>query len=143
MPKVILRHPTILTCLKTRGVKLDINKLRIDLRGIVYYYQQGIAKVTAKFDDGSKIIVCLDTESAFSCIYDSEGKNIKYSKDANKYSFESIDILPQIGLIKENERKLLIDVTITTNEDTLIYPLDIFAMNCFSIKMKNMSILKN
>ncbi|WP_323397444.1 ATP-dependent nuclease [Acetobacterium wieringae] len=104
---------------KTRGVKLDINKLRIDLRGIVYYYQQGIAKVTAKFDDGSKIIVCLDTESAFSCIYDSEGKNIKYSKDANKYSFESIDILPQIGLIKENERKLT-DVTITTNEDTYL-----------------------
>lgn len=102
-----------------KGVRIDVNKLKIDLRGISYYYGQGLAKVSAKYEDGSKIVVYLNTEVAFSCVYDAQGNNIKSSNKALYYELDSIDILPQIGLIKENEKLLTAD-TITTNEHTYL-----------------------
>ena len=44
-----------------KGFYLDISKLKIDLRNIIYFYNREYAKVTATFENDSKITIGLAT----------------------------------------------------------------------------------
>lgn len=102
-----------------KGFKIDVQKLKIDLRGIVYYYGDSIAKITTFFKNKTRIVIYLNTEIAFACVYDDKNNLIKNKSVAKKYNFDCLGILPQIGLIKENEKRLSSE-TITTDKDTYL-----------------------
>ena len=102
-----------------KGIRIDTEKLKIDLRGIVYLYEDKVAKVTAVFDDGCKIVIIANTEIAFAVLFNPEGKNIITKVQAQNYNFGNISILPQIGLIKENEKRLSED-TVINDKDTYL-----------------------
>lgn len=101
------------------GFKIDVQKLKIDLRGVVYFYNNSNAKIVAEFDNKASIIIYLNREIAFACLHDENDNVIKYKSKAQKYDFDSLDILPQIGLIKENEKKLSKE-TIYSDKDTYL-----------------------
>lgn len=102
-----------------KGIRIDTEKLKIDLRGIVYLYEEKIAKITAFFEDGCKIIILADSETAFAILFDPNEKNITTKNQAEKYNFGDISILPQIGLIKENEKRLS-EETVINDRDTYL-----------------------
>ena len=104
---------------REKGIRIDVDKLKIDLRGIVYLYEDKIAKITVTFDDGCKIIILCNDIVAVAFLYSPDGKNIKIKSNAMKYNFSNICILPQIGLIKENE-KLLSEDTINNYKETYL-----------------------
>lgn len=91
---------------REKGIRIDVEKLKIDLRGVVYLYEEKIAVINAFFDNGTKIMIAANKEIAYAFFYGPDGKNIKTKTTAEKYKFDKIGILPQIGLIKENEKIL-------------------------------------
>lgn len=104
---------------REKGIRIDVEKLKIDLRGIVYLYEEKIATINACFDDGCKIKIVANKEIAYAFLYGPDGKNIKSKTTAEKDGFAKIGILPQIGLIKENE-KLLTEDTINNYRETYL-----------------------
>lgn len=104
---------------REKGIRIDVEKLKIDLRGIVYLYEEKIAMINACFDDDSKIMILANKEIAYAFLYGSDGKNIKSKTTAEKYKFAKIGILPQIGLIKENE-KILTEDTINNHRESYL-----------------------
>ncbi len=106
-----------------RGFAIDTQKLRIDLRVIIYYYNTSkYAKVTAYFFNRTKIEIYLNESYAFAVLYDEDGYIIKSKQQAEKIGLDSIGILPQIGPIRENE-KLLTSETIMGDKDTYLSSL--------------------
>lgn len=104
---------------REKGIKIDIDKLKIDLRGVVYLYESKIARITAIFENNCKIIILANREIAFAFLYSPEGKNIKLKTKAIECKFGNIGILPQIGLIKENEKRLS-DDTVKNYKETYL-----------------------
>ena len=103
-----------------KGFTIDPTKLRIDLRGIVNFYDESkTAKITAQFSGKEKIIIYLNAEEAFAVITAPDGAIISRKTQAQQLNIDKIDILPQIGLIKENE-KLLTEETIKSDKDTYL-----------------------
>lgn len=103
----------------TKGFKLPVERIKIDLRGVVYYYDDGNAKITATFSDKVKIVVHLNKEVAFATIYDKDKNIVTTKAKANLLNISSIGILPQIGLMKEKE-KLLSQETVEEDIDTYL-----------------------
>lgn len=97
---------SILPVGKNYGIRINVDKLKIDLRGIVYLYEDKVAKVEAHFENGCKVQIMANEELAYAFLYTPEMKAIKNKSKAAEYNFNTIKILPQIGLIKENERCL-------------------------------------
>lgn len=91
-----------------RGFRLPVEKIKIDLRSVVYYYIPDTAKITATFSDKTQIVVYLNEEVAFATIIDKQGNLITTKNKAISLDIPQISILPQIGLIKENEKNLQI-----------------------------------
>lgn len=106
--------------LRIRGFKLDVEKLKIDLRGIVYLYEDKVAKIITTLDSGNKIEIYLNSFYAYAVLYDSEGNNIKSKQKALESCIERVEILPPLGLIKENEKRLT-DETIKNDKDSYLY----------------------
>lgn len=102
-----------------KGFRLPIGKLKIDLRAIVYYYLSDTAKITATFTNKTKIVIYLNEEIAFATIIDDKGNSITTKAKALLLNIPQISILPQIGLIKENEKRLT-DATIFDDIDTYL-----------------------
>lgn len=102
----------------TKGFRIPVERLKIDLRGSIYYYKTEIAKLTAFFENKIKMIVYIDTEMAFATIVNEENQIIKSSKKAKDLNISSIGILPQISVIKENEKMLSNE---TVNKDIGTY----------------------
>ncbi len=106
-----------------KGFPIDTNKLRIDLKSVVYFYEKNkIAKVTAFFNDKSKIEIYLNENHAFAVIYDTQGKVISNSTKAKKLNIDKMRIMPQIGTIREQERILSKD-TVIDDKDTYLSSL--------------------
>lgn len=103
-----------------KGIRIDVDKLKIDLRGIVHFYDENkMALIKAELDNGCQVVVKLNNTSAFAVLYDPQGNNIKRRSIANIHNLNNISILPQIGLIKENE-KLLEKSTVENYKDTYL-----------------------
>lgn len=103
----------------TKGVLIDTHMLKIDLRGVVYLYEDRIAKVTVTFENKSKIVIMTNPKIAMAFVYDKEGRLITTKGQAKKVLSTNIAILPQIGLIKENEIRLKYD-TVEKTKDTYL-----------------------
>lgn len=87
-----------------KGVKIDCEKLRIDLKGVVSHYRDDCnAQVIAFYEDNSRIEILANREIAFARMYTPDNKLIQRKSEAAKYQFNSVSILPQIGLLKEIE----------------------------------------
>lgn len=102
-----------------KGFKLPVERLKIDLRGIVYYYKDDIAKVTATFENGTKFVIYVNQDVAYAVLYNTDNKLISSRYKAQDADIPTISILPQIGLIKENERKLR-ELTVVEDIDTYL-----------------------
>lgn len=102
-----------------KGFKLPVERLKIDLRGVVYYYKDEVAKITATFENGTKIVIFVNQDIAFAVLYDRDNKLITSKFKAKEAAIPPISILPQIGLIKENERKLS-ELTVIEDMDTYL-----------------------
>lgn len=105
---------------RIKGFKLDVDKLKIDLRGIVYLYEQKVAKIVTTLDSGNKIEIYLNSSYAYAVVYDYDGENVKSKSRAKEICIERVEILPQLGLIKENEKRL-IDETVKNDRDSYLY----------------------
>jgi predicted ATP-dependent endonuclease of OLD family len=101
------------------GFKLPLENLKIDLRTIVHYYRDTVAIITAIFDNKAKIVIRLNTDMVFANIFDSNGQLINTKSKAQAFEIESINIMPQIGLIKDSER-LLTKQTVISEMDTYL-----------------------
>ncbi|MET0016466.1 AAA family ATPase [Oscillibacter sp.] len=96
----------------TWGIKVNLDHLKIDLRTVVNQYKEDTyAEVEAVFEEKQKIKIYLSEEIAFATI--SDGKNfIKTKAEARKMCDLSLDVMPQIGLIREDEPMLSRDTII-------------------------------
>ena len=95
----------------TRGFRVNLDYLKIDLRSIVYQYreQEGIfAELTAYFDEKIVIHVYLSSRISFATI-DSNSRQIKNKVAAGRLPEIPLYIMPQIGLIREDEKRLAPD----------------------------------
>lgn len=106
--------------LRARGYKLDVDKLKIDLRGIVYLYEDKIAKIMVSLDSGINIHIYLTSDYAYACLFDSQNHNITSKNNPKLAEIEQVDILPQLGLIKENEKKLTRE-TVEGDKDSYLF----------------------
>ncbi len=106
--------------IRVKGFRIDVDKLKIDLRGIVYLYEEKVAKITAILDSGNKIEIYLNSSYAYAVLHDVNGNNIKTKMKAKESCIESVEILPQLGLIKENEKRLTPD-TVRNDKDSYLY----------------------
>lgn len=97
--------------LAARGIKINVDNLKIDLRSVVYKYgeSEGIhAEIVAYFDDNIVIKLYLSSEIIFSTI-DVCGKQVRTKAEALKLPDIQLYIMPQIGLIREDEYRLSLD----------------------------------
>lgn len=108
--------------LAIRGFVIKVEKLKIDLEKAIYFYGDEAAKITAVFCDDWKIEIHVTKEVAFAVFYDSDGMNIKKRIKPDVSHFNNIAILPQIGLIRDNER-LLSTKTVEEDKDTYLTSL--------------------
>ena len=105
--------------IRDMGFRLDVEKLKIDLRSIVYRYDDKIAKVRVEFDDKVILDIYGNRDYVYAVIYDQNGRCIKNKNHALNLSIEKVSILPQIGLIKENEKRLT-NETIEKDRETYL-----------------------
>ena len=103
----------------SKGFRLPVERLKIDLRGVVYYYKNEIAKISAYFDNKSKIVIYVNREIAFATLINENDQLITSNQAAKELDIKPISILPQIGLIKENEKRLS-EITINDDMDTYL-----------------------
>jgi len=102
------------------GFSLDPHKLKIDLRSVVYFYDASpFAKIVATFEEGTKITVYLTPEGMHAVIFDKDDTIISRKSQVLGLTIDTVSILPQIGLIKENEKKLN-EETIKADKDTYL-----------------------
>lgn len=102
-----------------KGIKIDTDKLKIDLRSAIYLYDEGYATIEALFDDNSKIMIYINSDVAFATFFDSAGDNIWKKDRVSRCNFSKLSIMPQIGPIRENE-KMLIRETILNDMETYL-----------------------
>lgn len=101
----------------SKGIYLHLEDLRIDLRTIIYQYQEDIpAEIIAKFDNKVDFHIYLTSEFVYAQIF-WQGKNIIRKTDAQKIEQLNLHILPQLNLLQEDEKRLN-DDTITKEIET-------------------------
>ncbi|CCY04750.1 uncharacterized protein BN468_01200 [Faecalibacterium sp. CAG:1138] len=107
-----------------RGFVIDTKKLRIDLESVVYFYDKNRnAKITAFFNDKSRIEIYLNEYCAFAVIFDKQRKMITSNKKAKELGVDKmLRIMPQIGTIREQE-KYLSKETVFDDKDTYLSSL--------------------
>jgi len=89
----------------TKGLKVNIDHLKIDQRSIVYQYKESdgiFAEIIACFDQSTKINIYLSSEISYATVF-SDGKQIRSKADAKTVLDVQLNIMPQIGLIREDE----------------------------------------
>ncbi|MBQ8829950.1 MAG: AAA family ATPase [Burkholderiaceae bacterium] len=100
-PPAKLHLPAIL-----RGISLNLANLKIDLRTVVYQYlEETNAEIIATFDNGTVVKVFLCSDTAFA-ILESNGQPITKKADARQLDDLNLYVMPQIGLIREDEPML-------------------------------------
>ena len=111
-PPSLLGLPAI-----TKGINLNLSILKIDLRTVVFQYKEDtFAEIHAYFDDDVKIEVYLSSDIAFATI-ENNGITIKKKQDTKQVNPLNLNVMPQIGLIREDELKLAKE-TIVRDMDT-------------------------
>lgn len=99
----------------TKGIKINIDHIGIDLRSVVNQYREidGIfAEIIAQFNKDIFIHIYLSSRVFFATI-DANKQQIRSKGAARKIPDIQLYIMPQIGLIHEDERKLSRDTVNT------------------------------
>ena len=110
--KYVQAPPELALPATTRGFYMKLDALRIDLRTIVYRYRNDVfAEIKAFFSNNTCIKVFLSNDLVFSII-ESNGQMITNRSLAIKQGDFQLHILPQIGLIREEEKLLSHDTII-------------------------------
>lgn len=94
--------------LATKGIKVNLDNLKIDFRSIVHQYREEsgiVAELIAYFDDKIFVNIYLSSEISFATI-EVNGQQIKNKAAAKKLPDIPLFIMPQIGLIREDEKRL-------------------------------------
>ncbi len=102
-----------------KGIKIDVDALKIDLRGVVYLYSNEIATITATFNNNCKIKIFADNENAYAVFYDSDNSPIRYGRKVTELGFGKMAILPQLSHLKENEKRF-VDTTVIKSKETYL-----------------------
>lgn len=90
----------------TKGFKLKIDNLKIDLRTVVFQYKLGVfAEIRADFSNDICIKVYLADGFAFAVLFN-EGHNVSSSAQARRLTDLELFVMPQLGLIREDESRL-------------------------------------
>ncbi len=105
--------------LREQGFRLEVERLKIDLRGVVYRYEDVNAQIQALFENNVKIYIYANKSYVYAVLYDENGKCIRNKAAAMKAIDFRISILPQIGLIKEIEKRLAIE-TVDKDKETYL-----------------------
>lgn len=103
----------------TRGIKVNLDNLKIDFRSIVHQYREEdgvVAELIAYFQDKIVIHIYLSSEISFATIQANE-QQIRNKAAAKKLPDIPLYIMPQIGLIREDEKRLAPD-TVKANMHT-------------------------
>lgn len=89
-----------------QGIKVKTDRLRIELATVVNQYKPDTyAHISACFDSKVKIDIYLDPEKAFATIFDGK-KYISRKSEALKCPDLLLFVMPQLGLIREEEPKI-------------------------------------
>lgn len=87
----------------TRGISINLSNLKIDLRTVVYQYLEDTnAEIIATFDNGTIVRVYLRSDVTFA-VLEFNGRMISKKSDARQLDDLCIYVMPQIGLIREDE----------------------------------------
>ena len=105
-----------------RGFRIQVDKLKVKLRGVVYHYKKTVAKIDTLFSDGTRVCIYADDDDAYAVIFDKNGNNIRTNMQARQRIKSSVAILPQIGLIRDRERMLSTN-TVRAERDTYLSSL--------------------
>src|SRR5690606_9349495 len=87
-----------------RGVSPSLRGLGFSIKNIFHKYQEGPAKITATFENKSRIELYIGNDAdVFALIFDSKGK-VRTTKQASKQAeIPEINILPQISALAREE----------------------------------------
>ena len=113
-----LDFPRKAKCINVNGKMLKINTGTIPHN----YEEDAKPKLTAGFYGGYKIIVHLHDDLIFALVYDSNGKIITNKSNFNNSEFPKLNILPQIGPLRKNEKSLSKE-TVRKDKDTYLSSL--------------------
>ena len=92
--------------LTTKGIELNLEDLRVDIRTIVYQYQEDSpAEIIATFDNKIRISIYLTPNYVYALLY-ANGKNVTRKSEAQKLDSLSLHAMPQLTLIQEDENRL-------------------------------------
>ena len=117
--KYVSLPATLKLPLTIRGIELNLEDLRIDLRTIVYQYQdESPAEIVAFFDDKIRLHVYLTPFFVYAVLY-ADGKNITRKSEALKLKSLSLHVLPQLTLIQEDEKRISPDTVAKCIESRL------------------------
>ena len=105
--------------IREKGFRLEVERLKVDLRGVVYRYEDVTAKIQVLFENNVKIHIYANKSYAYAVLLDESGKCIKNKEKAQKAVLHNVSILPQIGLIKENEKRLTAE-TVEKDKETYL-----------------------
>ena len=87
-----------------KGFKINASNLMIDLRSSLYQLEGTYAKIDVEFESKEHIVIYLDTEMAYACIQDKDKNYISSKSQAKHLNLSAVKIMPQLGLIKEEEK---------------------------------------
>lgn len=108
--------------LTLKGFEIKIEKLKIDLAKAIHFYKDTTAKITALFKNNVRAEIYITSVIAFAVFFDSKGVNVKEKKKIANLNLCSMGALPQIGLIRNNE-KLLSEKTVDEDKNTYLTSL--------------------
>lgn len=87
-----------------KGFKINVANLMIDLRSALYQFEGTCAKIDVEFESNEHIVIYLDAEVAYACVQDKDKSYISSKSQARHLNISSVKIMPQLGLIKEDEK---------------------------------------
>lgn len=92
--------------IRQKGFKIPVSNLMIDLRTALYQFEGAFAQIDVSFDTKEHIIVYLNSQVAYACIQDKNGNFITSKSKANTVTISVVNIMPQLGLIKDIEKRI-------------------------------------
>ena len=89
-----------------RGVIPSLRLTEINLATITHRYKDSPGEISAKFNNGARIVVYVWREGIYAMLYDPDNQMIKSKKEANAMIFPRMETLPQVAPLSKRETKL-------------------------------------
>lgn len=89
-----------------KGFRINTDNIDVDLKCVVHQLEGAYAKLDATFEGNDHIIVYANQDGAYACLIDANRNYITTKGKASKTQISSVMIMPQIGLIRDEEKLL-------------------------------------